>query len=153
MIITPRDVLVFRRWLRSHGCVSQGHGETIVGPRRLTRNRQLCLCSTCVGMMLSSRCPLCVKGPFTSDGASNPFPPCFDSLWPPDGAARAPKTCDYREGLLAALTPDLFCPRNCNITTLEADDSSFSKQTQSLGQECTAQPAKITGQLSLGLIF
>lgn len=62
-----------------------------------------------------------------------------NSLWPPDGAARAPQTCDYRLGLLVALRPDPFHPRNCNTTTSRLI-AAFSKQTQGLGQECAPRP-------------
>lgn len=105
-------------------------------------------------MTASSACPSHIGGscfnpvPFfvlkarlPGPGASNPFALQCDSLWPPDGATRAPKTCDSREGFSAALKTDPFYPRNCYITTSEADDSSFSKQTQGLGQECAQRPA------------
>lgn len=72
--------------------------------------------------------------------ASKPLALEWDSLWPPDGATRAPKTCDSREGFSAALKTDPFYPRNCNIATSKADDSSFSKQTRGLGQECASRP-------------
>lgn len=86
--------------------------------------------------------------------ASNPFPLSFDSLWLPDGTAWAPQTRDYREGLFAALKPDPVYPRNCDIiTSTEADDSSFSKQTPSLGQECAPRQAKIREQHGLTSIF
>lgn len=79
-----------------------------------------------------------LKALLLGPGAANPFALQYESLWPPDGGTRAPKTCDSREGFSAALKTDPFYPRNCNITTSKADDSSFSKQTQ--GQEHAPWP-------------
>lgn len=114
--------------------------------QHLTSNGQSYLSFTCVGSIFLCNFPPRAKGHLPVTGASNPFPPCFDSLWPPDGAAGAPKTCDCREDLLVALKPDPFYPRNCNIATSEeADDSSFSNQTQSLGQECAPRACQNQG--------
>ena len=66
---------------------------------------------------------------------------------------RLQKACDYREGFFAALKNDPFYPRNYNITTSEADDSSFSKQAQGLGQECAPRLAKISEPHGLTVIF
>lgn len=124
------------------------------GGQNPTSSCQSYLSFTRVGYILSSYFPPCTKGHLPVTTASNPFPLSFDSLWPPDGAAWAPQTRDCREGLFAALKPDPVYPRNCDIiTSAEADDSSFSKQTPSLGQECTPRPAKIRERHGLTSIF
>lgn len=124
------------------------------GGQNLTSSCQSYLSFTRVGYILSPYFPLCTKGHLPVTTASNPFPLSFDSLWLPDGTAWAPQTRDYREGLFAALKPDPVYPRNCDIiTSTEADDSSFSKQTPSLGQECAPRQAKIREQHGLTSIF
>lgn len=141
-----RGFLVFRRWwqAKSWTCHPRPRGDP-PPPDAIASDWQLPVLPVLHmwGQYFHPITLLVLKAHLPVTGASNPFPLCSESPpQPPDGAAMAPKTCDSPEGLLDALTPDPFYARMSNIPTSDADDSSFSKQTQSLGQECAPQPAK-----------